>query len=109
MMAQFRDCIHGLNLGERLMIFPLIVTYQKMRILAETHHHASEGLVCGMVFGSSAALPFLWPLKLTLLYLLYCSDFSPILQAGLTVPSDFGLFVCAATLFTVMNRVDVAL
>jgi hypothetical protein len=63
-----------------------------MRILAANHHKASQGLVCGMVFGSSAALPFLWPLKLTLLYLL-----------------DFGFFVCAATLFTVMNRADIAL
>jgi hypothetical protein len=109
MMAQFRDWIHGLNLGDRLMIFPFIVIYQEMRILAKNHHNASQGLVCGMVFGSSAALPFLWPLKLTLLYLLYSSIFFPILEAGLTVPSDFGIFVCAAILFTVMNRADIAL
>jgi hypothetical protein len=109
MMAQFRAWIHGLNLRDRLMIFPFIAIYQEMRILAETHHHASEGLVCGIVFGSSAALPFLSPLKLTLLYLLYGRDFFPILQAGLTVPRDFGFFVCAATLFTVMNRADIAL
>jgi hypothetical protein len=72
-MAQLRDWIQGLNLGQRLMIFPLIVIYQEMRILAEDNHNASQGLVCGLVFGSSAALPFLGPLKLTLLYLLYYS------------------------------------
>ena len=109
MMAQLRDWIQGLNLGQRLMIFPLIVMYQEMRILAEDNHNASQGLVCGMLFGASAALPFLSPLKLTLLYLLYCNAFFPILQAGLTVPSVFGLFVCAAILFTVMNGADIAL
>jgi hypothetical protein len=109
MMAQLRDWIQGLNLGQRLMIFPLIVIYQEIRILAEDNHNASQGLVCGMLFGASAALPFLWPLKLTLLYLLYCNAFFPILQAELTVPSDFGLFVCAAILFTVMNGADIAL
>ena len=108
-MAQFRDWIHGLNLGDRHMIFPFIVIYQEMRILAEKHHNASQGLVCGLVFGSSAALPFLWPLKLTLLYLLYNSVSFPFMEARLTIPSDFGFFVCAAILFTVMNGADIAL
>ncbi len=109
MTAQFRDWIQGFKLGERLMIFPLIVLYQEMRILADTHHNASQGLVCGMLFGSSAALPFLWPLKLTLLLLLYSNDFFPVMQAGLTISSDFGFFVCAAIIFTVMNGADIAL
>jgi hypothetical protein len=84
MMAQLREWIQGLNLDQRLMIFPLIVIYQEMRILAENNHNTSQGLVCGMLFGASAALPFLWPLKLRLLYLLYGNVSFPFMEARLT-------------------------
>jgi hypothetical protein len=75
MIGQIRDWFRGLRLGERPMAIPFVVLYQEVRILAESHLSTIKGLVCGMVFGSSAALPFLWPLNLRGLYLLY-STFS---------------------------------
>ncbi len=70
MVSHFREWIHSLSLGEQPMVLPFVVLFREVRVLAESHLSISQGLVCGMVFGSSAALPFLWPLKLTRLYLL---------------------------------------
>ncbi|KAE9381865.1 hypothetical protein N431DRAFT_15286 [Stipitochalara longipes BDJ] len=92
MGSQFGEWPHGLNIGERPMVFPFVVLFRKMRILAESHLSKLKGLVCGTMFGSSAALPFLYPLDLKGLCLL-----------------DFGFFICSAILFAVLNSAEIAL
>jgi len=53
------------------MVLPVAALLRKMQNLAKTHLSELKGLVCGTMFGSSAALPILYPFDLKGLYLLY--------------------------------------
>jgi hypothetical protein len=107
MNFQFGEGIHGLNIGQQPMLFPLVVLFRKMRGLAESHLSHIKGLVCGSMFGSSAALPFLYPLKLRGLCLLYLPISFRIWKSRLTLYSDFGFFVASAILFAVLNGPEI--
>jgi hypothetical protein len=78
MVSQFGEWLSGLNIGERPMMFPFVVLFR--RILAENHLSKLKGLVCGTMFGSAAALPFLYPLDLKGLCLLYSATLSLVIQ-----------------------------
>jgi hypothetical protein len=108
MNIQFEERIRGLNIGLGPMVFPFVVLFRKMRGLAESHLSHIKGLVCGSMFGSSAALPFLYPLKLRSLCLLYLVISFRIWKSTLTLYSDFGFFVTSSILFAVLNGPEIA-
>lgn len=69
MMSQIVEWIHGLSIGDRSMVHPVVVLLEELpaaRVISTI-----KVFVCGITFGSSAALPFLYPLELRTLYLMY--------------------------------------
>jgi hypothetical protein len=60
------------------------------------------------MFGSSAALPVLYPLQLRILCLMYNIP-SPPGKSRLTIDSAFGVFVGSVILFAVLNGAAIAL
>jgi hypothetical protein len=62
---------HGFSFGDQPAARPFIALFGQARKLTENHLSKINGGTCGFLFGSSAGLAFLYPLKLRSLYLLY--------------------------------------
>jgi hypothetical protein len=60
---------NGFNFGDRPAVRPFVVLFGEARKLTE--NVLVKRVACGFLFGSSAGLPFLSPLRLRGLYLLY--------------------------------------
>jgi len=62
---------HGFNFGNRPTPRPVIALFSEAQKLGQKYLAKINVATCGFLFGSSAGLPFLYPLKLRGLYLLY--------------------------------------
>ena len=72
----------GINFGYRPAARPFIALFVEVQKLIQKHSSKINSGTCGFLFGSSASLPFLYPLKLRGLYLLYKITSSSVAKAN---------------------------
>jgi hypothetical protein len=71
MDPQLGEQIRGLSFEDRPRVSSFTMGFRKIWSFAERHLSKIKALVCGTMLGSSAALPFLYPLRLKGLCLVY--------------------------------------